>query len=291
VKSTEKMAGASQLPAWVDPMLCHHFPETEDVETYKDGHHFEEKHNGIRYVVCVQHRVALECWARPQHDRTFGGMMAPNLKDPGPICSQALLQLPTGVYDGERLIKKMPGAVRGRDRLTDHDSQRVVLFDTMNLLGRSLLGVPWTERRAYLEDAYAHLDATARQRVTLTEILPVKRDLLSKIWKRRGEGVVLKRDAALYRPGKRSWDWLKLKKIQYTICTIIGFEEGENSPYGVVQLETEDGVHTTTKSGCPTDRVPWQSFLGRKVLIEYTTKTDTLHLAHLRWERLMDVDE
>jgi ATP-dependent DNA ligase len=52
-------------------------------------------------------------------------------------------------------------------------------------------------------------------------------DGLDAIWARGGEGVMLKSARGLYRPGKRSSDWLKIKTVETADGVILGYNPGE----------------------------------------------------------------
>ncbi len=53
--------------------------------------------------------------------------------------------------------------------------------------------------------------------------------------KKRGlEGVIAKRKGSIYRPGRRSKDWVKIKAVNRQDCVIIGWSPGEGRRGGSV---------------------------------------------------------
>ncbi|MET1124797.1 MAG: non-homologous end-joining DNA ligase [Archaeoglobaceae archaeon] len=59
------------------------------------------------------------------------------------------------------------------------------------------------------------------------------------------EGVVAKRKASRYQPGKRSEDWVKIKKSRTVDCVIVGWLEGEgwrSGKFGSLVLALYDGL-------------------------------------------------
>ena len=109
--------------------------------------------------------------------------------------------------------------------------------------------------------------------VAITSSVPVSRAAVDAIWKAGGEGAVLKRKAAPYRPGWRSPDWIKVVKKLTATLTVIGFEAAKLGPYSVVLLRGDDGVETKVK----TLDNHWLrefaaapgSFIGRRLVISY----------------------
>ncbi|WP_203454536.1 non-homologous end-joining DNA ligase [Jiangella aurantiaca] len=105
-----------------------------------------------------------------------------------------------------------------------------MIFDVLYLDGRSLLRVPYEDRRGQLEDlveadrswqvpAYVRgsgslfLEASAQQHL---------------------EGIVAKRLRSRYEPGKRTRDWLKIKNSQRQEFVIGGWLEGESAFRGFI---------------------------------------------------------
>jgi bifunctional non-homologous end joining protein LigD len=98
-----------------------------------------------------------------------------------------------------------------------------VIFDLLYLDGRSLLAEPYEERRrelAKLELAGPHWQVPDYQRGDGDVLLAATRS--------QGlEGVVAKRLASPYQPGKRSRDWLKIKNVRRQEVVIGGWVRGQ----------------------------------------------------------------
>ncbi|SDT72930.1 bifunctional non-homologous end joining protein LigD [Jiangella sp. DSM 45060] len=108
-----------------------------------------------------------------------------------------------------------------------HQAQAVpvvyVIFDLLHLDGRSLLDAPYEERRrelAALGLAGPHWQVPDYQRGD--------GDVLLDATRRQGlEGVVAKRLASRYQPGRRSRDWLKIKNVRRQEVVIGGWIAGQ----------------------------------------------------------------
>lgn len=119
-----------------------------------------------------------------------------------------------GTFDGELVAFDAEGvpdfALICERLLKRHHSIRLtfVIFDLLSLDRRSLLGLPYSERRAELEaldlhGPYWHTPETFDDGAALFEA----------ICERELEGIVAKRRGGRYRPGERGW--IKIKNRNY----------------------------------------------------------------------------
>lgn len=99
-----------------------------------------------------------------------------------------------------------------------------VLFDILAIGDMNLCNHSWIERRKLLEPIVMKL---AHPRIKTTRLLGTPNWALAKRLMDEGiEGVMLKRLASTYQPGKRSWDWLKHKRV-ITYDVVLIDMEGE----------------------------------------------------------------
>ncbi len=120
-------------------------------------------------------------------------------------------------------------------------------FDLLHVNGRNLRGLPLVERKGLL----AGLLRGAGEFVRLSEHLESSgEDVFHKACEFHAEGIVCKRAAGRYSPG-RSADWLKLKCIHEQEFVIGGFTLPSNGTYGVgaLLLGYYDGGGEAFRSG------------------------------------------
>ena len=168
------------------------------------------------------------------------------------------------VLDGEvvALERNRPGhfqALQGRFHLKGaadiaqaaHDSPAAIfVFDILADRGASLMGEPWTTRRARL----AALLRNAPPGIRLSESSPNGSRMMDRARKGGWEGVIAKRSAATYLPGARSRDWLKLKLQHRAEFVIGGYTEprGSREYLGAILLgyiDELDAVGTARTGG------------------------------------------
>ncbi len=268
---------------FIKPMLAH----VAKSDVLEGSWTAEEKYDGHRLI--VEHAKNVSAWSRYGRSR----ILPPHVRT-------AIAQLPKGVYDGELISITKPRSYGVTD-LGEIDSLRYAIFDVLELLGRDSTQATQGERRELLKTIFADLISSGSMasingiRLAWSEPISSPKDvtdLAHQVWSRGGEGLVLKNTAGLYRPNKRSRDWLKIKQLRSSVLTLIGFIPGKLGMYAVVLLEDAEGHHTTVKTRNDRERARLaqdpSSFIGRKLRIEYQERTSDGSYRHPRWDRFED---
>jgi bifunctional non-homologous end joining protein LigD len=108
-------------------------------------------------------------------------------------------------------------------RRQDRVPIQFLAFDLLWLDGVSLLEEPLAERRARLAEVFVETG-----RLRLSQAVSGRGTDLFEHVKRLGlEGLIAKRAASPYRPGKRSPDWRKVKTKHQQDCVIVGWTPGK----------------------------------------------------------------
>ena len=259
----------------------------------KDDFHFmphtwavEEKYDGIRLVAEVTQGVTTP-WSRD-------GII--HLLPPQILFT--LTTFPDCTLDGEIFV---PGK-RCYGTLTHANASEMIycIFDVMVMHGVNLSnGHNYDQRRQILIDINRwHISPSVQLAWSSNvETWEEVEDYRDRVWSRDGEGLILKRRQSTYEVDRRSKNWLKIKKLESAVLTIIGFEHSRGTkvnrgPYAMVRLRGDDGVTTTVKTkndaecrkfeaeaeairqdGLPDGMQPPHPALGRKLAIEYQERT------------------
>jgi len=104
-----------------------------------------------------------------------------------------------------------------------------VVFDMLYAGGSSLLDLPLQERKQLLPQQLQE-----SENVSIIDFYPARgKDYFSAALKMGIEGAMAKRQASPYQPGKRSQDWIKIKKSLKLDLVVGGYipGKGERSPY------------------------------------------------------------
>lgn len=141
----------------------------------------------------------------------------------------------------ERVHTTSPVAAR---RLADTSPATYVAFDLLRLDGMDLTELPWTARRAALEDLLGDV-----ARVLVSPLYDDGAELLAATRAQGLEGVVSKRRDAAYRPGQRSAAWLKFPHRQRFTVVVGGWrpETGRVTRLGAVHV----GLPVADERGMP----------------------------------------
>jgi bifunctional non-homologous end joining protein LigD len=125
----------------------------------------------------------------------------------------------------ERMHVRDPAAAR---RLAGRVPVVYLVFDVLVVDGRALLEVPYVQRRQLLEDL--GLQGTAWR--TPPWFPGPGADVLAASAEHGLEGVLAKRRASLYRPGRRSPDWRKVKHVRMQEVVLAGWRPGQGRRAG-----------------------------------------------------------
>lgn len=266
----------------------------------------EEKYDGHRLVVEVR---AGKIWAWSR-DGLLRHLPA-HLEEMRDI-------LPNGIYDGELIVPG--GKCHDVTELTQLKDLVYVVFDILKegLDVEDCMNEPYVKRRSRLErlklngilssDSGVVRCPNIKRFKTQEDLTRITRE----VWDAGGEGLILKNITSIYVPGKRpKTAWVKIKKCESAVLTIIGFEPSRGKiinrgPHATVILQDEQGNVTTVKTKNDVELVkfdreapkPTEEFqlgsgprhpsIGRKLRIEFQERTADGSYREPRWDRWED---
>jgi bifunctional non-homologous end joining protein LigD len=240
------------LPVTLKPMLAVAGPLPTDDENWA----FEVKWDGIRAILFVEGgRVRAQ--SRNDLDVTVS---FPELADIGKFLGST-----TCIIDGEivalgedgrpsfsRLQRRMHVSnQREAKRRSASDPVSFVAFDLLYVDGHSLLDAPYDERRERLES----LHLSGETFTTTDAFRDVSgQDILTATTGSGLEGIVAKRRASPYRPGRRHHDWTKVKSYRTQEVVIGGWTDGRGERQDslgalLLGIPGDDGLRYAGKVG------------------------------------------
>ena len=229
---------AEPLPDATAPMLAKPGPLPRDPERWA----FEVKWDGVRAIVrSAPGRLAL--FSRAGNDITAG---YPELRALNRALSshEAILDGEIVAFDddGRPSFQALQSRMHARGaqvrRLADARPVTLMLFDLLWLDGHPLVDRPWNERRAALEEL--GLEGDHWQTPGAYEGRGA--ELLAATAEQGLEGVIAKRLDAVYRPGRRSEAWIKVKNERRQEFVVGGWLPGKGGRSGVLG-SLQLGVH------------------------------------------------
>lgn len=214
------------LPDLIEPMLATRGELPADA-----GWSYEFKWDGVRALARVEGgRTAL--FSRRGGDI---GAVYPELAGLGASFGTTqvwldgeIVALQDGTPSFAALQKRMNASASRAKQLATHVPVTYVVFDLLHLDGSSLLGLPYSRRRALLEEFYltgAHWTVSPRFDDDGDAVVRAATQ-------QHLEGVVAKRADSTYRPGERSADWIKITESETLEVVIGGWRPGEGRRAG-----------------------------------------------------------
>ena len=221
------------LPASVAPMLAglgKRLPRDESAYAY------ELKWDGVRALAyCEPGRVRLESRnlrdVSSQYPEVTRELREALGSREALIDGEVVAFDEDGRPDCQRLQRRMHVASDStvRRRMADTPATYIA-FDLLHLEGRSLLELPYTDRRKLL--AKLELDGPSLQ--CPAHHLGDAHALLDLTKEQGLEGLVAKRLDSTYQPGRRSRAWIKIKNVRTAELVVGGWIEGQGGRSGRV---------------------------------------------------------
>ena len=237
-----------------------------------EGDAFDRKYGDGRWVLEQKmdgHRVAVVVDSGRVQAFTGREVSEQHVRSLPPEMVDALLHLPDGIYDGELCADSGQSAhvTKTGARLV------VVLFDVLQM-GQwgPLLMTSYQSRRAWLLAALMKLPE-GQQSVSTVESVHPTWATVQAIWNAGGEGAILKRVSSTYQPGRRSDDWIKVKRDEVAVGIILGFEAGAFGPHSVTVFKLPNGQVQTAKTRNAKVRADMaahpEKYLGARLVVSH----------------------
>ncbi len=181
---------------------------------------YEVKWDGVRALVAVEGGRA-RATSRRGNDVTATYPELAALRTPDALLDGEIVALTDGLPDFGALQTRMhvraPSAA-----LVAATPMTFICFDVLHLQDRSLLGLPYDERRVILQEL-----------LDVPEPFLGDGQLVLETTRAQGlEGVVAKRRDSPYLPGQRSDAWVKVKHVRRQSALVCGWKPGEGGRTG-----------------------------------------------------------
>jgi DNA ligase D-like protein (predicted ligase)/DNA ligase D-like protein (predicted 3'-phosphoesterase) len=207
------------------PMLA----EPADTPFGGTGWLFEVKWDGIRAIAYVGETLSI--LSRNDNDIT---RKFPELAELSRLASDVVLDGEIIVMKGGKpdfqAVAKRVQALRQADieREARESPSTYVVFDILEKVGEPLISKPLSERKAALRESLRD-----GEHVVVSSYVVGEGEAYYEAAAAKGlEGVVAKRLGSPYRPGERSREWLKIKRVKTVDCIVVGYTRGTGNRAG-----------------------------------------------------------
>lgn len=254
---------------FVEPMLASKPKDGKGVNDYSPNDWLmEEKFDGHRLIVKVEAGKSVTAWSRVGNERVLSQKLVKAIKESLPTCTlDSELYLPGGTSTDVTTISTL-GLLE------------LMLFDILTVDGESAMRLPSDARRKLLVKATSNIDGV---NLRLAEQFEPSEEKLHELWNRGGEGAILKKIGP-YEPGKRSRNWVKLKKEGNSKFVLTGFEAGLNGTYsrmiGIAEGKFPISVKTLNREWLRQFEKNPKKFIGATVLFDFQNRTSDGNFRH-----------
>ncbi len=180
---------------------------------------YEPKYDGIRAIVEIGPKGRVRLWSRLGNDKTRQfPKIAAALEHWADARKEPL------VLDGEIVALDEHGDPAGFQRL-QHGTSRtaLIVFDILRDGSTDFMNRPLVERRVALERVFGRTGSPVLR--VSDQVTGDGRALFKEALDRGWEGLIAKRARSLYKPGKRTPDWRKLKIVHEQEFVVGGWTE------------------------------------------------------------------
>jgi bifunctional non-homologous end joining protein LigD len=218
-----------------EPVQGHYRPMLASLDTHVphgDEWAFEVKFDGYRAIAYIR---GGECRLLSRNDNDLTGRFDEIAK-----ALVKAVKSPNAVVDGEVTRVDTTGRTSFSELQQGSGPLVYYAFDLLELDGESLVDLPLHERKARLRDL---LDKRVTS-VAYSESFDDGEALFDVARERKLEGIVAKKLASTYKPGKRTRDWLKLKTENSDEFVVVGYTRGAGrraGTFGALVLAVNEG--------------------------------------------------
>jgi len=237
--SADEREQPESLPE-LTPMLATAAPHAFDDDDFV----FEPKWDGVRALAVCEEETVLISRNRRDITRTYPELARVHERL---VTTSAVVDGEIVALDGQRpsfeRLQSRINLVNERDvaRAAKAVPATLIVFDVLYLDGRRTTELPLHERKALLTD----LVVPSERVMVSSPCVDGSGIALSEAARSSGlEGIVAKRRASPYRPGKRTREWLKIKVVHDADVVIGGWSRGEgarNDVFGALLVGAYEG--------------------------------------------------
>ncbi len=219
------------------PMLA----EPADAPFGGVGWLFEVKWDGIRAIAHVGE--SLRILSRNDNDitRKFPELLELTHLASNVVVDGEIIVMKGGRPDFQAVAKRVQVQRLGDIELGTRESPGTyIVFDILEKDGKPIIDQPLSKRKAILRESLRD-----GEHVVVSSYVEEKGEAYFEAVAAKGlEGVVAKKLGSLYRPGERSREWLKVKRVKTTDCVVVGYTRGTGNrteTFGALLLGLYDG--------------------------------------------------
>jgi len=204
------------------PMLA----QTADAPFNSKGWLFEIKWDGFRAISYIDRRLNIKSRNDKELKTNFPELEELKNLTRGVVLDGEIVVMRRGRPDFETLLERgKTTSPTDIEYMSRKYPATYVVFDILEKDRRTLINLPLIDRKMILKDSLNE----GRHVLRSLFIEEQGKDYYRASVRRALEGIMAKRRDSPYEPGRRSGNWLKIKKVRSCDCVIFGYTVGEGS--------------------------------------------------------------
>ena len=206
---------------------------------------FEVKWDGIRAVVYVGETISILSRNNNDLTRSFPELAELTKLTSNVVLDGEIIVMKGGRPDFQTVAKRIKASKPGDiEHMASETPCTYVVFDILEKDGESLTGKPLSERKKILRESLRD-----GKNVIVSSYVVGEGEAYYEAAIAKGlEGIVAKRLDSPYRPGERSREWLKVKRVRTVDCLVVGYTKGTGNrgdSFGALLLGLYEGDRLT----------------------------------------------
>lgn len=190
---------------------------------------FEIKWDGIRAISYIRQTLSVE--SRNQKDllRTFPELRELQSLTENTVIDGELVLIKEGEVDFQTIIRRFQTtSERAIQEMSMAYPISYIVFDILEVEGEPVTSSPLMERKHLLKE-----NVREGKHIIISEYVEEKGELYYQSAMEKGlEGIIAKKKDSLYEQGRRSANWLKIKRFRICDCIIFGYTKGKGHRSG-----------------------------------------------------------
>ncbi len=202
---------------------------------------FEVKWDGIRAIAYINEQLSIRSRNQKELKNNFPELQELKELAENIVLDGEIIVMRDGKVDFQTLIKRIQAtSPRENEYLSRKFPAIYVIFDILEKDEESLIDKPLLERKRMLEE-----NVKEGRNVVFSVFVEEDGEAFYKATLEKGlEGVIAKKKMSTYDAGRRSSNWLKIKKTKECDCVIFGYTKGKGNrkkTFGALILGLYDG--------------------------------------------------
>jgi bifunctional non-homologous end joining protein LigD len=187
---------------------------------------FEVKWDGMRAIAYINEQLSIRSRNQKELKDNFPELQELKEVAENLVLDGEIIVMRNGKVDFQTLVKRIQATSTRENKYLSRKFPAIyVVFDILEKDGECLTSKPLLERKRILEE-----NVKEGRNLVLSVFVEEEGEAFYKATLEKGlEGIMAKKKGSIYNSGRRSSNWLKIKKTKECDCVIFGYTKGKGN--------------------------------------------------------------